>query len=150
MKPGLDALIMGAATTIATRLIPEISEESYAMGDAQLTALTLILVAQEVDRAADTLWRENAAMRVLFGDLADQPALGDMQEALKAAALTTNQNLRISTLSAAHDRLSTLLILLHARVEEINEDWAQAASQSILRLLKDGATARMVAMPLTE
>ena len=149
MKPRLDALIIGAATTIATRLIPAISEESYAMGDAQLTALTLILVAQEVDRAADTLWRENAAMRVLFGDLADQPALGDMRDDLRAAALTTDQNLRISTLSVAHDGLSSLLIMLHTRVEEIDEDWAKAANRSILRLLKDGAAARMVAMPPT-
>ena len=66
MKPGIDQLLMALATTLAARILPQLETQSYATGDARIAALLSVLLAQEADRAADTLARENREMRMLF------------------------------------------------------------------------------------
>ncbi len=143
MKPGIDQMLLSAVTTLATRIRPELSDESYAAGDAGMVAANLILVMQMAESTADTLFRENAAMRAMFARVSGK--VGDpLREPLATAAQTEDANLRISTLEAGHAALSALLIDLHT--------WAEAhdpaLNAEIWSLLSQGAADRMLEMPV--
>ncbi len=146
MKPSLDHILMSMAGILGTDVLSAMPEGDYASGDVKMIALMNVLLAQEVDRAADTLLWENAQLRALFADAADAP-LGDFCVKLAEAATSIDANARISTLEAGNAPLKTLLIELHILVETSPEDWAQEINRKILAFLKVSADARMIAMP---
>jgi hypothetical protein len=147
VKPGIDHVMMLMAGTLATKVLGALPESDYASGDVKMIALMQLLLAQEVDKAADNLIRENAAMRSLFAQAAETPLLA-LQERLAIAANTSDENARLSTLEAGNASLKVLLIDLHSAVEGTEAAWAQALERSILAFLKDSASARMLAMPV--
>ena len=73
MKPSFAGILMGAAGAMASDIAPAIGEDAYAKEQAAIVGLLLVLVAQEADRAADTLSLESVAMRALFADAASHP-----------------------------------------------------------------------------
>lgn len=146
MKPTMDHLLISMATTIGTKIIPEMPETSYALGDAKMVAALAVLLAQEVDRAADVLVRENAAIRALFARAAEMP-VGPLRAQLAQAAVTTDANLRVSLLEANNAALRTLLIDLHALAEAREANWAVRLDYRIWTILKQGAQDRMLVLP---
>jgi hypothetical protein len=146
MKPGIDHVMMLMAGTLADKVLPALPEGHYASGDVKMIALMQVLLAQEVDRAADNLLRENAAMRALFAEAANAP-LPAISNRLKAAAATEDANARLSTLEEGNAALKEVLIELHIIVEEESTDWARSLNRQILDFLKNSADARMLAMP---
>lgn len=146
MTMSMDQLLLALAGTVGGRIVPEIPESSYAQGDAKIVAGLLLLLSQDVDRAADVLARENAAIRSLFAQAATQP-LGELNAEVQAAAQTRDANLRVSTLKAANDELKELLTRLHAAVEVLENDWAQALNTSIWAILLRGAEERLLHLP---
>ena len=147
MKPGIAQLLTTVATTLATRIAPELNPDSYAVGDARMATVLAVLLAQETDRAADTLARENREMRVLFLDALRHDLPSPLGGRIAGDAHIEEPDLRISTLSAAHDRLSETLIALHTTVEALDEDWARVLNKHIWSLLLRGAESRLLAMP---
>ena len=147
MKPGIDQLLMALATTLATRIAPELDPESYAVGDARMSALLAVLIAQEADRAADTLARENREMRKLFLAASRLDLVPALRVRLARDAATEEADLKLSTLSAAHDGYCETLIALQADIETINEDWARSLDREIWQHLLHGAESRMLVMP---
>lgn len=147
MKPGINQMLASIVTTIATRIIPELSPDSYATGDARMAAVLALLIAQEADRAADTLVRENREMRMMFLAASRMELFPALRVRLAHDAALEEADLKLSTLSASHDRHSETLIALHATVETIEEEWATALNREILQFLVRAAESRMLAMP---
>lgn len=146
MNPSLPQQLIAQALTIATRIAPAIPETSYAMGDVGVLAGVLVMLAQEADRAADVLVRENAAMRALFANAAAMP-LGDLVDELRLAGAARDADLTLTTLEAANARLKTLLIALHVEAEAVNGDWGRTLEARIWAVLKRSADDRMLVMP---
>lgn len=146
MKPGIDHHLMAIAGTLGTKIIPAIPDGHYAQGDARMTAALVFLMAQEADRAADTLIRENAALRALFSRAAPQ-VTGDLAARLSEAAASADSDYRLSTLESGNAKLKTVLIDLHAAIETVDADWARALDAEIWELLHKGATDRMLFIP---
>ena len=147
MQPGIDQLLMSVATTLATRILPELGPESYATGDARMSAALAVMIAQEADRAADTLVRENREMRAFIVEALQKPLDPALHATLAGEPAPDETDLRISALSIVHDRLSEKLIDLHATVEEIDMDWARAMDREIWAFLLRGAERRALVMP---
>jgi hypothetical protein len=146
MKPGIDHHLMAMAGTLGMKIIPAIPDGHYAQGDARMTAVLAIVMAQEAERAADTLIRENAAMRALFGR-AQAHVQDDLAQQITQAATSQDSDFRLSTLERGNAALKTVLIALHAQVELIDSDWARALDRDIWALLHRGATDRMLFIP---
>lgn len=147
MKPGIDQHLMALTGVLATKIAPALPADSYAVGDVKMSAALLIMLTQEVDRRADTLWRENSDMRALFQDALQHPVPDDLRARLSTDATTEDTSLRISALEASHAALSQTLIALHAAVEDAGTDWAAAINARIWDLLERGAEDRMLVMP---
>ena len=146
MKPSMDHLLMTMVGTLGERIIPALPEECHALGDAKMVAAMAIILAQEVDRAADVLITENASLRALFGKAAAHD-LGPLTAQLAEAAQSTDTDYKVSTLEAGNARLRTVLIVLQSKVEEHSEDWAKALNADIWAILKRGAEQRMLHLP---
>lgn len=147
MRPGIDHILSGIVTTIATRIIPELSPDSYAAGDARTAALLAMLIAQEANRAADTLVRENREMRMMFLAASRMDLFPALRVRLAHDAALEEADLKLSTLSPAHDRHSETLIALQATIETIDEDWARTLNREIWEFLLRAAESRMLVMP---
>lgn len=59
MKPGPAHLLLGAATTLGSRVIPSIDPASYSAGDAKMIAILLLMLAQDAGRATDRVARRS-------------------------------------------------------------------------------------------
>ena len=147
MKPGIDQLLTGLVTTIATRIIPELDPNSYAVGDAKMAAVLAMFVAQEADRAADTYVRENREMRVMFLAASLMDLLPALRVRLAHDAALEEADLKLATLAALHDRHSETLIALHATVETIDADWAENLNREICQFQLRAAESRLLVMP---
>lgn len=146
MKPGIDHMMMLMAGTLADKVMPAIPEADYATGHVRMIALMQVLLAQAVDKAADILISENAAMRVLFAEASNAP-LDDFCIRLKDAAASSEASARLSVLEAGNAVLKEVLIDLHQTVEDDEANWARALNRQILNFLKDSADARMLTIP---
>ena len=89
------------------------------------------LVNADLDAAAERLVAENAALRGLFRDAADQLARSSLHGRLEAAAEAREASIRLSELRASNDELRGLLIELHEYVEEHTEPAAQHIEAAI-------------------
>ena len=147
MKPGIDQLLTGLVTTIATRIIPELNPNSYALGDARMSAVLAIFIAQEADRAADTYVRENREMRMMFLAASHMDLMPALRVRLSHDAALEESDLKLGTLCALHDRHSETLIALQATVETIDEEWARNLNREICQFLLRAAENRLLVMP---
>jgi hypothetical protein len=146
MKPSIEHHLMAIATVLGEKIIPAIPEESYALGDAGMVAMLTVLMAQEVDRAADRLIRDNAAMRVLFAR-AGGLVSGDLAARLPAAAASHDADYRISTLEAGNATLKAVLIDLHTAIEGLDSAEAEALDRDIWVMMHGWANERLLVLP---
>jgi len=142
MKPTPDLVLNHAFAKIAMEMGPALPP-GYGQGSATLVGVLLLMVAQEFNRAADIRVKENAAMRALFGEAAGKGGVA-LSSRLKKAAGGADPDLNIATLDRTNVELKSLLIELHAQVEESGD---KALGARILNLLRDAATARQVFLP---
>lgn len=147
MKPGIGQLLDSIVTTIASRIIPELDPQSYATGDARMAAVLALLIAQEADRAADTLVRENRQMRMIFMTASKMDLVPALRVRLAHDAALEEADLKLSTLSAAHDRYCETLILLQATIEDDDAEWARSLNREIWQFLVHSAESRLLVMP---
>lgn len=147
MKPGVGQLLTALATTLAGRIVPQLDAQSYAAGDARMVALLSLFLVQETDRAADTLFRENREMRMLFLSASRLDLIPSLRVRLAHDAAMEEPDLKLATLSAAHDRYSETLMALQIATETVEEDWARALNAEIWQFLLRASESRMLAMP---
>lgn len=109
VRPNGEQILRGVERSLLTHVLPELSSP-YAQAQVRYAALLLNLLAAEWDDAAQRLLDDNAALRAWCGRAANalahaQPGLADT---LRAAAREQEPDIRLSTLSAANDRLRAL------------------------------------------
>ena len=135
MNLTLETLLHGVAATLRDRSAPAI-EDSFAIEASRLAAMLITISANAVDDAAAARVWENAALRALFADA--QPAFGgDLARRLGEAALSADPGLKISELDRENARLRTILVELHAAVENADNDQACKLDARIWRLLRE-------------
>jgi len=111
----LEMLASGAHGMIDSGLLGPL--EGYQEASARAFGLTLLVLGEQLDRAAATLSDENAALRELFGRAAPRVG-GALAGRLERAAAGSDPALGIRDLEAGNTALRALLIELHVRVED--------------------------------
>jgi hypothetical protein len=144
VKPSPELILNHAFAKLAMEVGPALPA-GYGQGSVTLTAVLLLMMAQEFDRAADIRAKENAAMRALFAE-AESAVTGRLREELRAGAASKDGNLTIATLDQGNAALKKILIALQAHAEEAG---LRALQARILRLLQEFAMARQIFLPAT-
>lgn len=142
MKPTPELVLNQTFARIAMELGPALPP-GYSQGSATLTAVLLLMVAQEFNRAAAVRKAENDGMRHLFGALAAKVG-GELGRELGEASRGSDADLGVAALDKANGTLKTLLIELHAWAETAGE---RDIEHRILRHLQGWASARQVVLP---
>jgi hypothetical protein len=146
MKPEIPVVMQGHVGTLFGDILPHLNAE-YSMGNTSLMAMSLFMVAEEFDRAADIRVAENAEMRALFaeaGRLIDDASLAAR---LTEASKGKDASLRITALNASNDALKALLIELQTLVEESKAPWAPALEEKIWDYIIAAAERRKLTFP---
>lgn len=142
MKPTPELVLNQTFARIAMDLGPALPP-GYSQGSATLTAVLLLMVSQEFNRAAAVRKAENDDMRRLFADVGAQVS-GALGAALVEASRGGDPDLGVGALDKANATLKAQLIALHA--------WAEAEGQRdiehrILRQMQGWAAARQIMLP---
>lgn len=143
MIPAPDQALRGMMATLTMEIAPCLPDE-YRKATASLMAFALMVIAVEVDRAADIAACDNRQMRQLFAAAA--PVVCDvlLRRRLEEAARAAEPDLRLSTLTAANHELRRLLIELHAEVEEQEDPAARELCGRIWLHLQQSARRRAI------
>lgn len=140
MKPSPELILNQVFARIAMEMGPALPP-GYGQGSATMTAVLLLMVAQEFNRAADIRVRENAAMRALFADAGVGGALGAR---LLEASGSRDGDVNVATLDRANGGLKTMLIELHEGAEKSGD---LGLERRILELMRGWADNRQVILP---
>jgi hypothetical protein len=140
VKPDMPQLLGLSAMTLGANVVPQLTAIPYAAGDASIIALINILTAQEVDRAADTLVRENTAIRALLDRTKGISGIHPTEPA-------SEPSLKISALETENAVLKSKLIALHEWSETVSHLDAQSVNQEIWGILRRGAQDRTLVLP---
>ena len=109
----------------------------------------MVFVAQEADRAADTMSLEILEMRTLFAEAAQAPLPDGMRRRLRAMAdAPPPPNLTVSALQEAASPMKALLIEVHAALEDRPDEWARPLEARVWDVLKMGADRRQLYLPV--
>jgi len=144
MRPDPPKVLMGVASALLAQLAPEV-KTPFGQQMASLAGMLVFIFAQEADHIVDRLHRENQAVATLLGDAA--PLLADevlRARAREAAAHGDPADLRVSTLQALNDRLRTVLVDVHAAIEETPGPDAAAMDARIWSELVESTNRRHV------
>jgi hypothetical protein len=142
MKPSPELVLNHAFAKIAMEMGPALPP-GYGQGSATTTAVLLLMVAQEFNRAAAIRKAENDDMRQLFADVAAQMPQ-PLSTALRTAASGEDRDLTVSVLDASNTALKRLLIDLHVAAE-VGGD--RVLDHRIVRMMQGWAARRQVVLP---
>lgn len=134
MNLTIDNALHGVSELLRDVIAPEVADP-FASQMSRLACLLLTISANAVDDAAQLRVEENAAIRVLLGEvaaLADDP----LARRLVDAANSADPGLKITVLDDETHRLRTLLVEAHAFVESRNDESAVALNHKIWRFLE--------------
>lgn len=144
MRPDVPKVLNGIASTLATQVMPEV-RTPFGQQNTGIASQLCFMIAQEFDRAAARLVEENSAILGIFERalpvLGEDPLRDQLQEALATLPAT---DLRVSALQAENDRLRSLLITLHAQVEQIDTPEGAALNELIWDELRKSTRRRKV------
>jgi hypothetical protein len=145
MKPDVDVTLQIIADSLITEIAPKISDD-YIQRNTMITGMLLQSAAEEWDRAAARRVEENRTLRRLFAEVA--PEIGDpeLRKRLEAASGEEEESLRISDLNTSNDGLRTLLIQLHAHLEEIDTETARRIEAAIWQELRVSTERRALSL----
>jgi hypothetical protein len=105
------------AERMVADLIPK-APDAYTMADIGLTAALVRMVAQDYDRAADTLVTEMGEMRDIFEYVLPHLTDAAFRARLEALVDAGDGSLRIAALSERHDAMMRVLIEMQAGAED--------------------------------
>ncbi len=145
MKPNVDFTLQTIAASLLTEIAPKISDD-YVMRNSALTAILLQIAAEEWDRAAARRVEENGALRRLFAEAAPEVEDRELRARLEAASGGEEESLRIADLDRSNDALRSLLIELHAHLEEVETENARRIESAIWRELRTSTERRAVSV----
>ncbi|KAB7739014.1 hypothetical protein F2P47_14550 [Parvibaculum sedimenti] len=146
MKPDADVMLGGFAGTLLMDIAPQLGGE-YTLGSVGIISMSMLMMAQEVDRAAEIRYQENAQLRALFAEAARIVDDKDLAKRLDAASATKDESLRVRALDASNDALKKLLIELQALAEVSKAPWAAGLESKIWDFLLGSVEARRFVFP---
>ena len=135
MKPVLSAVLGALSARVFGEMMP-VLPAGYRQSDALIVALLLAGAAEEHERAADVRHAAVEGLRAVMARALEALPAGPLRETVAAAADTRPASLRISDLDACGDKLSAVLIGLHAYVEDGGEPWAREIERDIWAALR--------------
>jgi hypothetical protein len=144
MKPDGDKMLGLLAQALTLEIAPDLRHD-YGQRNALLMAMLLSSAAEEWDRAAARRVEENRALRELFAEAASEVTSQPLQERLRSAAQDSDKNLRVSELERANEVLRSLLIELHAHVEELDSPGGRRIEARIWEELRRSTERRALA-----
>lgn len=142
MKPSPELILNQAFAKIAMEMGPALPP-GYGQGSATTTAVLLLMVAQEFNRAASIRKAENDAMRLLFRETAAKTG-GALGERLKASGDGEDSDITVAALDKSNASLKTQLIELQTAAEDRKDTALEAR---IIRMMQGWAAARLVFLP---
>ncbi len=130
MKPDVDRLLEVASLQLIGKVSPALPT-SYERSSVAAMGAVLLAVREEFERGAQRRVVENRALRELFARAVSVVGEPTLAERLGAAAEGRDDDLSIAALEAANSVLRSLLIELHARVEDLDTPAARELDEAI-------------------
>lgn len=144
MKPDPNLVLGHLAGLMLQQLAPQV-QPSYLAGTIGMSGMLMGMMAEEWDRAADRLARENRAIRGLFRQAERISLDAALAQDLRALAGGEDDDLRISALDAANAGLRAGLIRLQAAVEGRTDAASKALNDAIWAELSASTQRRALA-----
>lgn len=110
-------------------------QPSYRQASVMANAMMVGAMREEIDRAAARRIEENAALRALYADAAPVVKDSALRERVAAAARSSDASLLVPALDESNRALRTLLIELHAHIEQLPGDAARRVDAAIWKEL---------------
>jgi hypothetical protein len=136
MKLRTETVLEGIADALRDRIAPRL-EDGFAANDARIAQTLLAITRLARDDEVANKVEENRRLREIFTDAAGMLGDAELAARLKTAGGSRDPGLRISQLDAETGRLRTLLVELHAHVEQQDDEQAKHIDQAIWRALRD-------------
>ena len=145
LRPGAEEIIRGIQQSLRAHVLPEV-KTPYATAQVSYAIMLLSALAAEWDGAAQRLVEDNGALRGLAARAAEVPGIGDaaLVAELRAAGAETDPDVRITTLSAANDRLRALLSRLILASDAHGLERAGALREDSMEELRESVQRRLV------
>ena len=130
MRPQADHILRTTATTLITQYLPGIEKEHerYELG---LSALLMMVVSEEFDRAAHRRIEENHALRRIFAESLSVIKDDDLKRRVERASERTEDNYHMSALDKLNCELQEVLIELHTHIEALEGEGARNINEAI-------------------
>lgn len=145
MKPEASHAVERIMQALLGDLMPVV-QPAYRQAGVAIQAMMLGAIREEMDRAAARRVDENRALRALFAEAAPLVETAALRAELEAAAAGSDESLLVPALEAGNRALRTLLIALHAHVEELRGDAARRIEAHIWRELSASTERRKLAL----
>lgn len=141
MRPDPARVLEAVAFHLAAGLSPEVAS-AFGKSTVEHAAGLMLVFAEEVDRLADRLARENVAVVALLDDasaLVSAPLKDGIHVALQRSEAP---DIRVSTLREINDALRGLLIEVQAEIEALDTPAASAMDDRIWDELRESTRRR--------
>ncbi len=135
MNLTIDNALHGVEELLRDKVGPNIGDP-FSAQMARLSCLLVRICANWVDDAAELRVAENAAIRLVLGEVGAL-AGGELGGRLAGAAQSADPGLKVSVLDSENHRLRCLLVEAHTFLETCESEAAQRLHQNIWRLLED-------------
>ena len=135
MNLTIDNALHGVEELLKDKIGPNIGDP-FAAQMGRLSCMLVRICANWVDDAAELRVAENAAIRLVLGDVGAL-AGGELGGRLAEAAQSADPGLKISVLDSENHRLRCLLVEAHTFLETCAGEAAQRLNQKIWCLLED-------------
>jgi hypothetical protein len=145
VKPDPTRFLAVAAGHLLTHTVGALGP-GYEQSSVSVMGLVLTSVAEEFERAAERRVAENRELRRIFAAAEEVVASGALREKLACAARGEDTSLSVSELERGNADLRSLLIELHAHVEELDSEQSRKIEQEIWRELVASTERRRLAI----
>lgn len=143
MIPDPAAALQGIMGTLMMDIAPNMRDE-YRQSSVSLLAFAAMVIATDLDRAAQVRVAENREMRAIFDAAEVSVDDATLKERLRTAAQGRDDDLLVSALTATNNELRRLLIELHITLEKQVSPQAERLIRQIWRFLRDAAERRAI------
>jgi hypothetical protein len=117
-------------TSLITQYLPGI-EKDHEKTELGLSALLMMVVAEEFDRAAHRRIEENHALRRIFAASLSVIQDDDLRKRVEKASERAEDNHHISVLDKLNCELQEVLIELHSHIESLEGEGARNINEAI-------------------
>jgi hypothetical protein len=145
VKPDPGHFLGVVAAQLMMNIAPSLGT-SYEQSNTTMMAVMLMSVGEEMERAASRRVEENREIRRIFAAAATVVTDTGLRSRLEEAVLRQETSFTISDLERANGELRTLLIQLHAHVEELQSAAARQIETMIWRELAASTERRRLSM----